>query len=60
MSECPQLRPPAANIAISLLHLADLTEITRTLQISGATGPACSATYRYETGITNNFADPVG
>ena len=26
---------------------------------SPATGPACSATYRYETGITNDFADPV-
>jgi hypothetical protein len=26
---------------------------------SDATGPACSATYRYETGITNDFADPV-
>jgi predicted transposase YbfD/YdcC len=26
---------------------------------SDATEPACSITYRYETGITNDFADPV-
>ena len=26
---------------------------------SDATGPACSTTYRYEAGITNDFADPV-
>jgi hypothetical protein len=37
------------NIAISLLHLAGVTELTRTLQPPQATGTASSTTCRYET-----------
>lgn len=48
------------NIAIGLLYLASVTQITRTLQAIGRDGPACSITYGYETRATKDFADPVG
>ena len=52
--------PPCGNIAISLLYLAGVTEINRTLQAIGRDRTRCSATSRYETRVTNDFADPVG
>jgi hypothetical protein len=45
----PQVMATFRNIAISLLHLAGVTELTRTLQPPQATGTASSTTCRYET-----------
>ncbi len=42
-----------------LLYLAGITEITRTLQSISRDATASSASSRYETRITNDFADPV-
>jgi len=50
--------PLSRNLAISLLHLAGSSEITRTPRPSDATGPACSATCRYEAKLTSGSADP--
>jgi hypothetical protein len=50
---------PPAGFAISLLYLAGITAINRTLQAISRAATASSATYRYEIRITNDFADPA-
>jgi hypothetical protein len=47
------------NIAVSLLYHAGVTEITRTLQAIGRDRTHMLSYLRNETGITNDFADPV-
>ena len=42
------------------LHRRGQLRSTALSRPSDATGPACSTTYRSETPITNDFADPVG
>ena len=46
------------NLAISLLYLAGVKEVTRTSRPSHATETA-STTSRYETQVSNDFGDPV-
>ena len=55
----PQVMATLRNLAVSLLCLAGVTESPAPSRPSDATETACSTTYRYETGITNDFADPV-
>ena len=55
----PQIMATLRNLAVSLLYLAGVKDITRTLQAIARSEPACSITCRYETQISNDFADPV-
>jgi hypothetical protein len=48
------------NIAVSLLYHVGVTEITRTLKAITRDRTRMFSYLRYETGITNDFADPVG
>jgi hypothetical protein len=45
------------NLAISLLYLNGVTEITRTLQAISRNRTGSSTTYRYETQFSNDFGD---
>jgi hypothetical protein len=55
----PQVMTTLRNIAIILLHLPASPRPPVPFRPSNATAPACSATYRYKTPITNDFAHPV-